>query len=64
MQLLEDGNKRTDRMLTKAILIHLPSRGVSLKQADAKQLALAYLAFYEFNSLKALADILKNELNS
>jgi Fic family protein len=64
LQCFEDGNKRTGRMLANAILIHSASRGFSLRKTDAKQLALAYLAFYEFNSLRALSKILKAELQS
>lgn len=63
LQPFEDGNKRTGRMLANAILIHSIGRGFSLRNIDAKQLALAYLAFYEFNSLVGLSDILENELS-
>ena len=64
LQPFEDGNKRIGRMLANAVLIHSIGRGISLRNVDAKQLALAYLSFYEFNSLRALAKILKNELRS
>ena len=64
LQPFEDGNKRMGRMLANAILIHSVGRGISLRTTDAKQLALAYLSFYEFNSLQALAAILKAELSS
>ena len=62
LQPFEDGNKRIGRMLANAILIHSVGRGISLRKTDAKRLALAYLSFYEFNSLDALAKILRSEL--
>ena len=64
LQLFEDGNKRIGRMLANAVLIHSIGRGISLKNVDAKQLALAYLSFYEFNSLNALSKILQDEIHS
>ena len=64
LQLFEDGNKRIGRMLANAVLIHSIGRGVSLRNVDAKQLALAYLSFYEFNSLNALSKILQDEIHS
>ena len=63
LQVFEDGNKRIGRLLANAILIHAIGGGVSLKNVDAKRLALAYLSLYEFNSLEALAKILKAEMN-
>ncbi len=63
LQTFEDGNKRTGRMLANAILIHSISRGFSLRRLTARQLALSYLSFYEFNSLKALSDLLVLELS-
>lgn len=62
LQVFEDGNKRTGRMLANAILIHRIGRGFSLRKTDARRLALAYLSFYEFNSARALSNILRNEL--
>ena len=62
LQPFEDGNKRTGRILANAILIHSLGRGFSLRSTDAKHLALAYLSFYEFNSLEALAKILQKEV--
>lgn len=62
LQIFEDGNKRTGRMLANAILISWVNRGFSLRKVDAKELALAYLSFYEFNSIKALSKILEKEL--
>ncbi len=62
VQAFEDGNKRLGRMLANAILIHSLGRGFSLRKVQAKELALAYLAFYEFSSLKDLARILSTEL--
>jgi Fic family protein len=62
LQIFEDGNKRTGRMLANALLIHSIGRGFSLRKTDARNLALAYLSFYEFNSLRALSKILQNEL--
>jgi hypothetical protein len=62
LQTFEDGNKRTGRMLANAILIAMTGMGFSLRRVEARDLALAYLAFYEFNSLKPLARILQNEL--
>lgn len=61
LQPFEDGNKRVGRLLANAILVHSIGRGFSLRSVDAKQLALAYLSFYEFNSLEALAKILRSE---
>jgi len=63
LQTFEDGNKRTGRMLANAILISTIGRGFSLRKVSAKELALAYLAFYEFNSMKSLSKILKTELS-
>jgi Fic family protein len=62
LQIFEDGNKRTGRMLANAILIATIGQGFSLRKSDARQLALAYLAFYEFNALRGLAHILQVEL--
>lgn len=64
LQIFEDGNKRTGRMLANAILISTIGRGFSLRRVSARELALAYLAFYEFNSIKPLSEILKTELSS
>lgn len=63
LQAFEDGNKRTGRMLANAILISSINRGFSLRKTDARRLALAYLSFYEFNSVCALSKILKAELS-
>jgi Fic family protein len=63
LQIFEDGNKRTGRMLANAILISSISRGFSLRKTDARRLALAYLSFYEFNSILALSKILQAELS-
>lgn len=62
LQVFEDGNKRTGRILANAILIHGLGKGFSLRKTDSKRLALAYLSFYEFNSIRALGKILHNEL--
>ena len=62
LQPFEDGNKRVGRMLANAVLIHSAGQGISLRNVDAKRLALAYLSFYEFNSLDALAKILGDEI--
>lgn len=62
LQAFEDGNKRTGRMLANAILISSLSRGISLRNITARQLALAYLTFYEFNSLHDLSRLLASEL--
>ncbi len=63
LQAFEDGNKRTGRMLANAILISSINRGFSLRKTDARRLALAYLSFYEFNSILGLSDILAAELS-
>lgn len=62
LQIFEDGNKRTGRMLANALLIHSVGNGFSLRKVSPKQLALAYLSFYEFNSMTGLSKILKAEL--
>lgn len=62
LQIFEDGNKRTGRMLANAILIATVNRGFSLRGVDARDLALAYLAFYEFNSMRLLDAILRREI--
>lgn len=62
LQAFEDGNKRTGRMLANAVLINSVGRGFSLHKTDRRQLALAYLSFYEFNSVRALSKLLRNEL--
>ena len=62
LQAFEDGNKRVGRILANAILISTINSGFSLKNTDGRQLSLAYLAFYEFGSLGALAKILKSEI--
>lgn len=64
LQLFEDGNKRTGRMLANAILISFINRGFSLRKTDARGLAIAYLAFYEFNSINALSKVLQTELKN
>ena len=64
LQTFEDGNKRTGRMLANAILISSLSQGFSLRKITARQLALAYLTFYEFNSLFELSRLLASELKS
>lgn len=50
-------------MLANALLIHSIGSGFSLRKVSPKQLALAYLAFYEFNSVAGLSKILKAELS-
>lgn len=62
LQTFEDGNKRTGRMLANAILIFSIAQGFSLRKITARQLALAYLTFYEFNSLLELSKLLASEL--
>jgi Fic/DOC family len=62
LQLFEDGNKRTGRMLANALLISSVGHGFSLRKVEARQLALAYLAFYEYSSIFALNKILEAEL--
>jgi Fic family protein len=64
LQIFEDGNKRTGRMLANAILISTIGRGFSMRSVSARELALAYLAFYEFNSMKLLSKIVASELSS
>jgi Fic family protein len=63
LQAFEDGNKRTGRMLANAVLIVGAGKGFSLRKVSARDLALAYLSFYEFNSMKHLSDILTRELS-
>lgn len=63
VQAFEDGNKRTGRMLANAFLITAIGKGFSLRKTEARELALAYLSFYEFNSVKKLSKILDNELS-
>lgn len=63
LQVFEDGNKRTGRMLANALLISAIGKGFSLRKTEARELALAYLSFYEFNSVKSLSKILDNELS-
>lgn len=62
LQTFEDGNKRTGRMLANAILISSIAQGFSLRKITARQLALAYLTFYGFNSLLELSKLLASEL--
>ena len=64
LQTFEDGNKRTGRMLANAILMSTVNKGFSLRKTDARSLAVAYLAFYEFNSLFGLSKILQTELKT
>jgi Fic family protein len=64
LQVFEDGNKRTGRMFANAILINFTNRGFSLRKTDARRLAIAYLAFYEFNSINALSKVLQAELKN
>ncbi len=64
LQTFEDGNKRTGRMLANAILMSTVNKGFSLRKTDARSLAIAYLAFYEFNSLFGLSKILQTELKT
>ena len=63
LQVFEDGNKRTGRMLANALLITTIGKGFSLRKTEARELALAYLSFYEFNSIKSLSRILDKELS-
>jgi Fic family protein len=63
LQIFEDGNKRTGRMLANAILISSIGQGFSLRKVSAREFALAYLSFYEFNSLLSLSKILESELS-
>ena len=63
LQIFEDGNKRTGRMLANALLNTTIGKGFSLRKTEARELALAYLSFYEFNSVKKLSRILDNELS-
>ena len=63
LQIFEDGNKRTGRMLSNALLITTIGKGFSLRKTEARELALAYLSFYEFNSVKKMSKILDNELS-
>lgn len=62
LQIFEDGNKRTGRLFANALLISSIGRGFSLRKVDARKLALAYLSFYEFSSMRSLDAILANEL--
>lgn len=62
LQLFEDGNKRAGRVLANAILISSLGRGFSLRKVDTRELALAYLAFYEFGSMSRLIKIVAGEL--
>ena len=62
LQTFEDGNKRTGRMLANALLLATVGRGFSLRKTDARSLAIAYLSFYEFSSLRSLDAILKSEM--
>lgn len=62
LQIFEDGNKRTGRMLSNAILISTLGCGYSLRKVEARTLALAYLRLYEFNSFKSLRTIFDKEL--
>lgn len=64
IQAFEDGNKRLGRLLANAILINTIGTGFSLKKVSARQLALAYIEFYEFNSIKSIATIMSNELEN
>lgn len=64
LQAFEDGNKRTGRMFANAILINFLGSGFSLRGVDARALALAYLSFYEFNSLEALSSILSSQVKA
>jgi Fic family protein len=63
LQIFEDGNKRTGRMLANAVHISSVGKGFSLRKVTARELALAYLSFYEFNSMKPLSNILAAELS-
>ncbi|NCU29327.1 hypothetical protein EOM60_01810 [Candidatus Saccharibacteria bacterium] len=63
LQIFEDGNKRTGRMLANALLITSIGRGFSLRKVEARRLALAYLSFYEYNSVLGLSNILTSELS-
>ena len=62
LQIFEDGNKRTGRIVANAILIAMINRGFSLRNVDARHLALAYLGFYEFGTARNLRIILEKEL--
>lgn len=59
---LSRGNKHTGRMLANALLIASSGQGFSLRKVSSRQLALAYLSFYEFNSMSGLSKLLEAEL--
>jgi Fic family protein len=62
LQIFEDGNKRTGRLLANAILMSSVGKGFSFRSVNARDLAIAYLMLYEANSMSALHKILSKEL--
>jgi len=57
IQPFEDGNKRTSRLITNAILLANEAFPLALRSIDAKSYKLATLLFYEINNIAALKDL-------
>lgn len=63
IQPFEDGNKRTARMLTNAILIANNSFPLSFRNMDITSYRQAVLLFYEKNYIISLRNIFKEQIN-
>ncbi len=57
IQPFEDGNKRTARMASNALLINYGACPLSYRSTDALEYKKAMLLFYEQNNLRAFKDI-------
>ncbi len=57
IQPFEDGNKRTARMVSNALLINYGACPLSYRSTDALEYKKAMLLFYEQNNLRAFKDI-------
>jgi len=57
IQPFEDGNKRTARMISNAILLNYDSCPLSYRSVDALDYKKAMLLFYEQNNLSAFKEI-------
>jgi Fic family protein len=61
IQAFEDGNKRTSRLLTNALLLANGLAPLSYRSVDEEQYRNAMLVFYELNSLLELKKIFKEQ---
>jgi len=61
IQPFEDGNKRTSRLITNAVLLTNNLAPLSYRSVDEKEYRAAMLVFYELNSITAIKKIFKEQ---